>query len=49
MRLGTVGKDGFPQVTPVWFLYEDGVFYITTAGDGSKRTICVNPEGWIRN
>lgn len=36
MRLGTVGRDGFPQVTPVWYLYEDGVFYVTTAGDRVK-------------
>ncbi len=36
MRLGTVGKDGYPQVTPVWYLYADGVFYVTTAGDRIK-------------
>jgi 2-phospho-L-lactate guanylyltransferase len=36
MRLGTLGQDGYPQVTPVWYLYEDGVFYITTASDRVK-------------
>lgn len=36
MRLGTIGRDGFPQVTPVWYLFEDGLFYVTTAGDRVK-------------
>ena len=45
MRLGTVGRDGFPQVTPVWYLYEDGVFYVTTAGDGVKaRNMLSTPK-----
>ena len=45
MRLGTVGRDGFPQVTPVWYLYEDGVFYVTTASDRVKaRNMLSTPK-----
>lgn len=45
MRLGTVGRDGFPQVTPVWYLYADGLFYITTAGDRVKtRNMLADPR-----
>jgi len=36
MRLGTLGQNGYPHVTPVWFLYEEGLFYITTASDRIK-------------
>lgn len=36
MRLGTLGRDGFPHVTPVWYLHQDGVIYITTASDRAK-------------
>ncbi len=28
MRLGTVGGDGYPQVTPIWYLYDEGIFWI---------------------
>lgn len=45
MRLGTIGRDGFPQVTPVWYLFEDGFFYITTAGDRIKaRNMLASPR-----
>lgn len=45
MRLGTVGRDGYPQVTPVWFLYEGGVFYVSTAGDRIKaRNMLASPK-----
>ena len=30
-HLGTVMPDGSPQVTPVWFLYENGKFIVNTA------------------
>jgi PPOX class probable F420-dependent enzyme len=28
-HLGTVRDDGYPQVTPVWYWYEDGVLYFS--------------------
>lgn len=30
MRLGTLGSDGFPQVTPVWYIYEQERFFTST-------------------
>jgi PPOX class probable F420-dependent enzyme len=33
----TVGPDGGPRVRPVWFLYENGVFWFTTRLE-SRRT-----------
>lgn len=45
MRLGTVGRDGYPHVTPVWYIYEDGVFFVTTATDRVKaRNMLHNPR-----
>jgi PPOX class probable F420-dependent enzyme len=45
MRLGTVGGDGYPQVTPIWYLYEDGRFWITTASDRVKgRNMLARPQ-----
>jgi PPOX class probable F420-dependent enzyme len=37
--ISTVGRDGTPRGTPVWFLYEDGRVLIWT---GAGR-------GWVRN
>ena len=36
LMLATVMRDGSPQVTPVWFLWEDGHFLINTAGGRTK-------------
>ncbi len=45
MRLGTVGGDGYPQVTPIWYLYEDGRFWISTASDRIKaRNMLARPQ-----
>lgn len=45
MRLGTLGSDGYPQVTPVWYLYEDGRFWITTASNRVKaRNMLAHPQ-----
>jgi PPOX class probable F420-dependent enzyme len=30
-HLATLMPDGSPQVTPVWFLYENGKFFVNTA------------------
>ena len=29
MNIGTVGEDGMPLVTPIWFVYEDQTFWFT--------------------
>ncbi len=51
--LVTVGPDGSPVPTPVWYLFRDGVFYFRTASDAIKTTnvrrdprvsICVQDE-----
>ncbi|HSN73840.1 MAG TPA: 2-phospho-L-lactate guanylyltransferase [Anaerolineae bacterium] len=45
MRLGTVGSDGYPQVTPIWYLYDEGRFWITTASDRVKaRNMLARPQ-----
>lgn len=45
MRLGTVGSDGYPQVTPIWYLYDGGRFWITTASDRVKaRNMLARPQ-----
>jgi 2-phospho-L-lactate guanylyltransferase len=45
MRLGTIGGDGYPQVTPIWYLYEEGCFWITTASDRVKgRNMLARPQ-----
>lgn len=52
-RLGWLDPDGFPRVTPLWFLYEDGAFYMTSVPDkphvaGLRRDhrafVCVDTE-----
>jgi len=34
--LATNGSDGIPQLTPVWFLYEDGLLYVSVQIDTVK-------------
>jgi PPOX class probable F420-dependent enzyme len=35
-RLGTLDAEGFPHLTPVWFLYEEGRFLVTTTETSAK-------------
>ena len=35
-RLATVRPDGRPQVVPMWFIYEDGVVYMSTGVEAAK-------------
>lgn len=42
--LGTVSPSGRPQVTPVWFLYEDGHLLVNTSrGRVKLRNVQANP------
>lgn len=34
--LATNGADGMPQLTPVWFLHEDGMLYVSAQADTVK-------------
>ncbi|MCS7059534.1 MAG: PPOX class F420-dependent oxidoreductase [Anaerolineae bacterium] len=36
MRLATLGADGYPQVTPVWYLQEGGRLFTSTQRDRVK-------------
>ena len=32
-RLATIDQQGFPHVTPLWFVWEDGAFHLTSLSD----------------
>lgn len=32
-RLATLDHDGFPHITPLWFVWHDGAFYMTSIND----------------
>lgn len=51
--LVTIGVDGAPLPTPIWYLYRDGVFYFRTASNAIKTenirrdarvSVCVQDE-----
>ena len=43
--LSTVNRDGSPQSTPVWYMYDDGLFKVTSRGDRVKvRNIRRDPR-----
>src|SRR5262245_38442373 len=44
-RLALVRANGSPQVTPMWFLYEDGILYMSTRVHRAKvKHIKANPR-----
>jgi nitroimidazol reductase NimA-like FMN-containing flavoprotein (pyridoxamine 5'-phosphate oxidase superfamily) len=52
-RLATLDREGFPHVTPLWFVWDQGAFYMTSIADrphlerlsGNPRAgICVDVE-----
>jgi PPOX class probable F420-dependent enzyme len=45
MRLATLGADGYPQVTPVWYLQEQNCLYCSTEQERVKvRNILRDPR-----
>ena len=52
-RLATLDRHGFPHVTPLWFVWAEGAFHITSrpdrahvraAGARSRAGICIDVE-----
>jgi PPOX class probable F420-dependent enzyme len=44
-RLATIDADGYPHVTPLWFLWADGAFHFTSdSGRPHLRRMRVNPR-----
>lgn len=37
-HLGTLDRAGFPRITPIWFLWEDGAFHMTSV-PGKRQLI----------
>lgn len=48
VRLATLDEDGYPRITPLWFLWEDGVFYMTSVeGRRHLRNLQRDPRASI--
>ena len=46
--LSTVGKDGFPQVTALWYLFEDGQLKLTLNDSRQKfKNIVAHPQATL--
>jgi PPOX class probable F420-dependent enzyme len=47
-RLATLDRDGFPHVTPVWFLWSEGAFYMTSIADRPHLLrLAANPRAGV--
>jgi nitroimidazol reductase NimA-like FMN-containing flavoprotein (pyridoxamine 5'-phosphate oxidase superfamily) len=47
-RLATLDRDGFPHVTPLWFLWADGAFHMTSIADRPHlRRLGVDPRAGV--
>jgi nitroimidazol reductase NimA-like FMN-containing flavoprotein (pyridoxamine 5'-phosphate oxidase superfamily) len=47
-RLATLDHNGFPHVTPLWFLWADGAFYMTSIADRPHlRRLAGNPRAGL--
>lgn len=42
LRLGCVGRDGFPRVVSIWFMYADGVFLCASHRDSQLVNLLRN-------
>lgn len=48
-HLGTLDARGFPRITAIWFLYEDGVFYMTSiSGRRHLADLARDPRAVVR-
>lgn len=47
-RVATIDAEGFPHVTPLWFLWEDGAFHLTSYSDRPHlRRLARNPRAGL--
>jgi nitroimidazol reductase NimA-like FMN-containing flavoprotein (pyridoxamine 5'-phosphate oxidase superfamily) len=47
-HLATVDPQGFPRITPIWFLWENGTFYMTSVkGKPHLRNLERNPKASV--
>lgn len=47
-HLGTIDPEGFPRITPIWFLWEEGAFYMTSVeGKPQLRDLARDPRASI--
>lgn len=47
-HLATLDRNGFPHVTPLWFVWEDGAFYMTSIADRPHlKRLAGNPRAGL--
>jgi nitroimidazol reductase NimA-like FMN-containing flavoprotein (pyridoxamine 5'-phosphate oxidase superfamily) len=47
-HLATLDEDGFPRITPIWFLWQDGTFYMTSVeGARQLRDLARDPRACL--
>lgn len=47
-RLATLDRLGFPHVTPLWFIWADGAFFMTSVADRPHlRRLALNPRAGL--
>jgi len=48
-HLGTIDRQGYPRITPIWFIYEDGAFYMSSlVGKRQLEDLRRDPRASIR-
>jgi hypothetical protein len=47
-HLATLDRDGFPHITPLWFVWHDGAFYMTSISDRPHlKRLAANPRAGL--